>query len=285
MKKKLQEKQKLYYNSSDDLIITAIRTGKIGYKDNYFAGNFNISLIKAFKNLGFNFDTRTRRIKANINELPPTIQLTVGRAVLAGQQLAESLVTKLDNINIDASIKDFQLNKKYVDILNRLDKDLVKSASNVVGLNIITTEDQKLKIAQEFTNNLELYIKDFAEKEVLKLRGQIEKNVFAGIRAESLKDDILKEFGISKNKASFLAKQEIGLFTAKYKESKYLELGITQYKWSTSRDSRTREDHKQLNGKIFSFANPPITNKETGARNNPQEDYGCRCVAIPIFDD
>ena len=42
--------------------------------------------------------------------------------------------------------------------------------------------------------------------------------------------------------------------------------------------------HKDLDGKIFEFANPPITN-EKGDRNNPGEDWQCRCEAIPIVEN
>ncbi len=61
--------------------------------------------------------------------------------------------------------------------------------------------------------------------------------------------------------------------------------GILEYRWSTSKDERVRHDHKALDTKIFSFASPPVTNLKTGARNNPGCDFGCRCIAIPIFRD
>ena len=44
-----------------------------------------------------------------------------------------------------------------------------------------------------------------------------------------------------------------------------------------------REMHKALAGKVFSWDDPPITN-EKGDRNNPGQDYGCRCYARPIVE-
>jgi uncharacterized protein with gpF-like domain len=38
-----------------------------------------------------------------------------------------------------------------------------------------------------------------------------------------------------------------------------------------------------LNGMKFSWTEPPITNKQTGARNNPGCDFGCRCLALPVI--
>jgi uncharacterized protein with gpF-like domain len=39
-----------------------------------------------------------------------------------------------------------------------------------------------------------------------------------------------------------------------------------------------------MNGKIFSFDNPPVVDKKTGRKANHSEDYNCRCVAIPALD-
>ena len=72
---------------------------------------------------------------------------------------------------------------------------------------------------------------------------------------------------------------------SKYRQIRYEEVGIDNYIWSTSHDSRVRHDHRELQGKVFSFSNPPITDKATGARNNPGEDFGCRCVAIPVMPE
>jgi SPP1 gp7 family putative phage head morphogenesis protein len=71
--------------------------------------------------------------------------------------------------------------------------------------------------------------------------------------------------------------------TSKFKQVKYESVGVSKYKWSIS-NVRTRPDHKALNGKVFSFDDPPISNTSTGARNNPGEDFGCNCQAIPIIE-
>lgn len=49
-----------------------------------------------------------------------------------------------------------------------------------------------------------------------------------------------------------------------------LESKKTFYIWLTQGDSKVRESHKENEGKIFSYENPPPT-------GNPGEDYGCRC--------
>lgn len=94
----------------------------------------------------------------------------------------------------------------------------------------------------------------------------------------------MQQYGASKAKAKFLARQETSLLMSKYQEERFKDLGITHYKWSGADDQRERPDHKLLNGKIFRFDDPPVTNRSTGAKNNPGEDFNCRCIAIAIVD-
>ena len=52
--------------------------------------------------------------------------------------------------------------------------------------------------------------------------------------------------------------------------------GITEYRWSTSEDEAVRPSHKALNGRRFSWGEPPSV-------GHPGQDIMCRCVAIPIM--
>ena len=69
------------------------------------------------------------------------------------------------------------------------------------------------------------------------------------------------------------------------------DAGCTKYRWSSSKDSRVRDCHRALDGKIFRWDDPPEMWYETkadrvytGRHCHPGEDYCCRCVAIPVFD-
>lgn len=58
--------------------------------------------------------------------------------------------------------------------------------------------------------------------------------------------------------------------------------GTDRYVWVTSMDERVRETHAILEGGVFSYSDPPVTN-DNGDVNNPGEDYNCRCVDRPVF--
>jgi SPP1 gp7 family putative phage head morphogenesis protein len=82
----------------------------------------------------------------------------------------------------------------------------------------------------------------------------------------------------------FLAKQESGLMMAAYTSNRMKDTGITKFKWLTMDDERVRKGHKHLDGKIFFIAEPPIINLQTGQRGLPKQDFGCRCLMIPIVE-
>jgi SPP1 gp7 family putative phage head morphogenesis protein len=94
---------------------------------------------------------------------------------------------------------------------------------------------------------------------------------------------IRNEYNVTRNRAKFLSRQETSLLVSKYREENYREAGIVYYRWSTSNDQRVRHDHRELNGNIFRFDEPPVVDQKSGRRGNPGEDFSCRCIAIPLL--
>lgn len=82
--------------------------------------------------------------------------------------------------------------------------------------------------------------------------------------------------------ARTIARTEISTLQATVMQARHERLGITSYIWSTSGDARVRPSHAALNGQEFSYNDPPVTS-EDGRRNNPGQDFSCRCVAIPVI--
>ena len=68
---------------------------------------------------------------------------------------------------------------------------------------------------------------------------------------------------------------------AELNEVKQKALGVRRYMWQTKEDDRVRHGHELVNKRIFEHGKPPA---ETG-RFAPGEDFGCRCIAIPIVEE
>ena len=58
----------------------------------------------------------------------------------------------------------------------------------------------------------------------------------------------------------------------------------SHYIWRVPPDylSRTRPDHRRLDGQTFSWNDPPVVDSKTGQRGHPGMDKYCRCYAEPL---
>lgn len=279
----MNEAKETYFNSSN-AIEDAIRSGRIQFSDGVFKGKFGARISKEFKSLGLKFDKRIKGYRSSLLKLPISLQVAISQTEGNYYKVARSMLSKVDEIDLEKAMSELDFSKSAIGITEQIEGNLERTLYSKIGVQVQLTAEQAQVISKDFTNNLKLFINDFAEEQIIALRQDIQDVVFAGIRAESLQKTLEKRFSISQNKAKFLARQEVALFTSKYKQAKYQGAGINKYKWSTSKDRRVREDHKELDGKIFLFSSPPVTNKDTGERNNPGEDFGCRCIPIPIIE-
>lgn len=104
--------------------------------------------------------------------------------------------------------------------------------------------------------------------------------------------ELQEEYNLTKSKAQGIARDQMGTLNAQITRLQHEDCGCTKYRWSSSNDERVRDCHREFNGKIFEYANPPEEWYDTksrgrvytGNRFNPGFAYGCRCVAIPIFE-
>ena len=112
--------------------------------------------------------------------------------------------------------------------------------------------------------------------------------VLGGFRSGKTTTSIIKEirqaYGVGKRKAQLIARDQMAKLNADITRSQQEDAGVREYTWRTSGDSRVRERHRELDGKVFSWDNPPVVDLKTGRRCHPGQDYQCRCVAIPRFD-
>lgn len=98
--------------------------------------------------------------------------------------------------------------------------------------------------------------------------------------------------GATKSQAKMIARDQLGTLNCRMTQYEHASLGVTQYIWVTRRDSLVRDCHRERNGKVFSWNNPPAEWYPTISRGivytgrycHPGEAYSCRCTAKPVFD-
>lgn len=88
----------------------------------------------------------------------------------------------------------------------------------------------------------------------------------------SMRDVVNKLGKQAMRKGRFFARDQMARFNKALTLTTFRNAGVTKVKWMTCGDSRVRESHRLLNGKIF-----PID-----AIPEEKDDYNCRCGLIPV---
>lgn len=268
-------------NSYDDLI-RAISENRIQYVDGTFQGQFNSTLSKALKALGAVWKKGAWRLPES--KLTPDIRIALSTNASRLADMARAVDRKLERmVPKDIADKMPGLEKLFDTTLYHVNEDFKKTVRGIT-VEAELTPERKRQIAKQYTDNMKLYIKDWTEKEITKLRKDVQKSTFAGLRYETMIKTIQESYGTSKSKAKFLARQETSLLMTTFKETRYKDAGINEYEWRCvvgSPKHPVRPMHKRLDGKKFTWDNPPIVD-ESGNRKHPGQDYNCRCTAIPI---
>ncbi len=274
-------------NARGSAVEAALEDGRIWYASGTFTGKFNAAISAQLRAMGAKFDAARKVFNLAESALPNNVKLAVASSLSRSKGLHDDVARTLDQMQANITVAKLGLDVQRS--ADRITADLQKQfIGTVKGIESITVPAQITPaIAREMgtrlTKNLDLYIKDFALEQIPELRRRVQQNLFEGGRADRLGKIIEASYGVSKRKAAFLAEQETSLAVSKFRELRYREIGCQQYRWATSHDVRVRHDHRRLDGTVQSFDLPPVTNTETGARNNPGEDFRCRCRAIPIL--
>lgn len=269
------------FNSQSQLI-EAIRKGTIQYQDGVFVGKFNIGISRELSKYA-TYDGRSK-VWRGIPPAPVTSAASVANAkAMALNERIDELVSEIP-ARVSSSVESL----KY-----SIDAPLFKISAQAgedlqgLGISIDMTPELSERLIRDYTQNQNLNIVNWEPDQVERMRGMIQENALAGYNRDDLRKRIMNEYGVSMTKAKFLARQESSLFMATVRDERYQDAGIEKYRWSATGgkagDGRTRELHKQLHGRVFSYSSPPVIDERTGERGVPGQAYGCRCVAIPVI--
>lgn len=154
--------------------------------------------------------------------------------------------------------------------------------SRVIGIPLKSVIDEGALTAFQRTN-VELITKMSAE-ELDSIGETLSAAQFKGLRVEDLAEQITERQGVSDSRAALIARDQTLKLNSDIAQTRMQTVGITQYVWVTSKDERVRDEHRELDGKTFSFNDPPVVAKN-GDRANPGKYFQCRCTASPIIDE
>ena len=137
------------------------------------------------------------------------------------------------------------------------------------------------KMKEWVENNVSL-IQTIPEESLERMREIVYQGFTDGKTTTSMIKEMQRTYGISKRRAALIARDQTSKLNGQIQQAQQLDAGINEYIWCSTGDSRVRSSHAALNGKKFSWNNPPDVGH--GRRCNPGEDYQCRCIGRPVFN-
>lgn len=151
-------------------------------------------------------------------------------------------------------------------------------AARVTGRVTLADTGLQAEILAAREANIELIGKLFRQYDIA-VREVLQDGLKRNLRAEEIAKNLEVRTGMTKRHAALIARDQTLKLNAAVTRIRQTNLGINRYEWVTSQDERVRPSHEALDGRTFSW------NEPTPIGYHPGEDYQCRCVAKPVFDD
>lgn len=155
-------------------------------------------------------------------------------------------------------------------------KQFSKIVNAVFGVNPLLTEPWLKDQIRIFVSQNTALIKSIPQQFLNDVEGVIQRGIANGTPTSVLKKELAKRFEVSNSRAQLIAQDQIGKFNGALTQARQTNLGIGEYIWRTSEDSRVRHTHRQRNGKKFKWSKPPPD-------GHPGEPVRCRCYAEPVL--
>lgn len=163
-------------------------------------------------------------------------------------------------------------------------KRAVKATLGIDLLDDYYTGELYRKMMEEWVDENVGLIKTIPQESLGKMRRIVLEGYRNGETTTSIVKKIQRTYGVDRRHAQLLARDQIAKLNSNITQRQQRDAGVQEYIWSTSGDSRVRDDHKRLNNKRFRWDDPPVVDTRTGRRCHPGEDYQCRCVALAVFE-
>lgn len=271
-------------NEVGELLIEALRSGKIVYSNGRFTGEFNALASRELRSLGATFDKPTKSFRLTHEQLPYYLRGAVAESLARSRDAHDAVLALIAALQLNITTSPVIVDTKGAGtaVVADLERQFTDTTTELAD---VPAFGEQKHLTEELTENVTLGIKDFITGRIPEMRRRVQENfeLYGGDTARLAKV-LESEFGLAKRRAAFLAEQETALMIAKYRQLRYESLGSQEYFWETKRDLHVRPGHVSLQGRRFAWSSPPITDPATGRRCHPGEDYGCRCHPRPLIN-
>lgn len=218
---------------------------------------------------------RLRMLQDTIDKSIPVTRADAGEGELSailgrvklviGQKISQEEMRKIAKKNLE-NVEDFN------------GKATKKQIKRVAGVDVVATNPQvESTMILSTANNVSL-IQGLVADATTRVEQIVYDGFRKGVRWETLVSDIESQLdpddGPVASRARRIARDQTSKLNGQLTQARQSGLGITHYFWRTSGDERVRDSHAALEGRRFSWDDPPSV-------GHPGEDINCRCTAEP----
>lgn len=156
------------------------------------------------------------------------------------------------------------------------------------GIDIMTNNKQVTDFLQaSIAENVQL-ITSIQSQYLDRVETLVLTNMRAGLRPSAIQQQLQDQFGVTKNRARMIARDQTSKATNGLARKRMQSSGIEFFQWITSKDERVRSRHRRIADKltmyglgVYRWDDLPLSDK--GEPIAPGDDYQCRCIARPVL--
>ncbi|WP_162287785.1 minor capsid protein [Indiicoccus explosivorum] len=166
-------------------------------------------------------------------------------------------------------------------LINKMNLKNMKAQGRVAGVEPVDADGKLADFMELSIQQNVSYITKIKDDFLVDIERIVLNGVKKGSSMKGIREQLVQQIGFSRTRAEFIAVDQMGSIFGQLTAKRHQSMGVKEFIWRDSDDERVRKTHENLDGKTFSYANPPTVGKR---KVLPGEDYRCRCVADPVFE-
>lgn len=144
-----------------------------------------------------------------------------------------------------------------VETINK--SQFARQFKSALGIDITALNPNVSSRINEFVAENVTLIKSIEERYLFDIQRTLEDSAAKGLHASDVMKLIKERGEVSDSRAELIARDQVNKLNAGLTQVRQENLGVGKYIWRTAQDERVRESHRDLDGLMFSWDDPPDT--------------------------
>lgn len=248
-----------------------------------------VSVMRFPSSVGIDYNSMLQSIVNMINEDIRNELMPIVESEEPNYVMDQSWFDRISAVmlRIRARWESPQFRQLTEEIARRFVRAVDARSSRSFGIDILGSDEAlQTAIQASIFDNVRL-IRTIPEQYLNQVEDIVVTNARAGNRSSVIADQLRERFGVTQNRARFIARDQTAKVNSAIAQKRIESAGYEYFQWVTSRDERVRDRHDDISQRVtaygmgvYRFDNPPLSDR--GVPILPGVDFQCRCVMRPI---